>query len=85
MTQPGVPERDLLVGHFVRERRRIAGLTQRELADLAGVGKRFVVELEHGKQTLRLDKVNQVLRAFGKRLGPVDLPRDARGITTQDG
>jgi hypothetical protein len=45
---------------------------------LAGVGKRFLVELEDGKPTLRLDKVNQVLRAFGKRLGPVDLPPASR-------
>jgi y4mF family transcriptional regulator len=70
-----VPERDLLLAGFVRSRRRGARLTQRELADLAGVGKRFVIELESGKQTLRLDKVNHVLGAFGKRLGPVDAPR----------
>lgn len=84
MTQPSVPERDLLVAQFVRERRRRAKLTQQELANLAGVGKRFIVELEHGKQTLQQGKVNQVLRAFGKRLGPVDLPRDAGATTMQD-
>jgi predicted transcriptional regulator len=50
-------------------------LTQQELADLVGVGKRFIVELERGKPTLRLDKVDLVLRAFGKQLGPVDIPR----------
>jgi len=64
-----------LVSSFVHKRRRKAGLTQQELADLVGVGKRFIVELERGKPTLRLDKVDLVLRAFGKQLGPVDIPR----------
>jgi len=64
-----------LVSSFVHQRRRKAGLTQQELADLVGVGKRFIVELERGKPTLRLDKVDLVLRAFGKQLGPVDIPR----------
>ncbi|MBK8514705.1 MAG: helix-turn-helix transcriptional regulator [Saprospiraceae bacterium] len=36
-----------------------------ELAEKAGVGLRFVRELEQGKETLRLDKVNQVLNLFG--------------------
>ena len=78
MNPPEVPDRDLMVARFVHSRRRSAGLTQQELADLASVGKRFVVELEDGKQTLRLDKVNQVLQAFGKCLGPMDLPREGR-------
>lgn len=47
-------------------------MTQIDLARKAGVGLRFVRELEQGKPTLRMDKVNQVLRLFGKRLGPVD-------------
>lgn len=64
------------VARTVYQLRTEAGLTQQELADLASVGKRFIVELEDGKQTVRLDKVNQVLRAFGKRLGPVDVAKD---------
>lgn len=56
---------------FVKEKRRLAGLTQPELAEKAGVGLRFIRELEQGKTTLRLDKVNQVLQLFGHRLGPV--------------
>ncbi|MCX6537840.1 MAG: helix-turn-helix transcriptional regulator [Acidobacteria bacterium] len=84
MSPHNVPERGLLVAHFVRQRRRGAKLTQHDLADLAGVGKRFVVELEAGKQTLRLDKVDQVLRAFGKHLGPVDLPKAARETSTPE-
>lgn len=46
-------------------------MTQRDLADRAGVGIRFVRELENGKPTLRLDKVNIVLDLFGHRLAPV--------------
>lgn len=48
------------------------GLTQEELASKAGVGLRFVRDLEQGKKTLRLDKVNQVLSLFGKEVGVVD-------------
>lgn len=43
-------------------------LTQEELAQKAGVGLRFVRDLEQGKQTLRMDKVNQVLALFGYRV-----------------
>jgi y4mF family transcriptional regulator len=71
-----VPNRDPQVANFVRQRRKRAHLTQRDVGDLAGVGKRFVVELEAGKPTLRMDKVNQVLAIFGRRLGPVDVPPD---------
>ena len=60
---------DSLVG-FVKDRRKALGLTQRDLADRAGVGLRFVRDLEQGKQTLRLDKVNQVLALFGRRMEP---------------
>jgi y4mF family transcriptional regulator len=55
---------------FIKERRRAMGLTQKDLADRAGVGLRFVRELEQGKTSLRLDKVNQVLALFGHRMEP---------------
>ena len=55
---------------FVKERRRSLGLTQKDLADRAGVGLRFVRDLEQGKASLRLDKVNQVLALFGHRMEP---------------
>ena len=58
---------------FLKDRRKAVGLTQEELAAKAGVGLRFVRDLEQGKQTLRLDKVNQVLSLFGKQVGVVDL------------
>ncbi len=60
------------MGAFVRARRRVNGLTQRELAELAGVGVRLVSELERDKPTLRLDAVNAVLAVFGKQLGIID-------------
>ena len=50
-------------------------MTQRDLAELAGVGTRFISELERGKKTLRMDAVTRVLPVFGKTLGLVDAPR----------
>lgn len=46
-------------------------MTQPELALKAGVGLRFIRDLEQGKTTVRLDKVNQVLALFGHEVGPV--------------
>lgn len=63
------------IGEFVRVRRKAAGLSQRELGELAGVGTRFVSELERGKPTARLDAVNKVAAVFGKTLGLVDAPK----------
>jgi len=60
------------ISNFVKSQRKIHGLTQVDLAHKAGVGLRFVRELEQGKPTLRMDKVNQVLQLFGKTLGPID-------------
>ena len=56
---------------FIRERRSSMELTQQDLADRAGVGLRFIRDLEQGKSSLRLDKVNQVLALFGHRMEPV--------------
>ncbi len=58
------------VGNFVKDNRSRQKLTQEQLADKAGVGLRFVRELEQGKSTLRTDKVNQVLALFGYSLVP---------------
>jgi y4mF family transcriptional regulator len=59
------------IAAFIKERRKQLKLTQPELAERAGVGLRFVRELEHGKQTVQLDKVNQVLALFGSQLGVI--------------
>jgi y4mF family transcriptional regulator len=56
--------------YFVKYHRNRSGMTQFELAQKAGVGLRFIRELEQGKETLRLDKVNQVLSLFGYRMVP---------------
>jgi y4mF family transcriptional regulator len=74
------PDPSLLeIGTLVRERRRANRMTQAELAALAGVGVRFVSDLENGKPTLRLETVNAVLRVFGRRLGVVPADKvDAR-------
>lgn len=58
---------------LIQKRRREEKLTQRQLAELAGVGLRFLRDLEQGKERLRIDKVNAVLKLFGKKLGAVDL------------
>ena len=63
------------LSQFVKERRKLLGMTQEDLAFKAGVGLRFVRDLEQGKPTLRMDKVNVVLALFGKELGPVEAPR----------
>ena len=68
---------------FIKEKRSSAKLTQPELAEKAGVGLRFVRELEQGKATLRLDKVNQVLRLFGYEMGP--LPINRKELTDEKG
>jgi y4mF family transcriptional regulator len=75
------PDRVNTLGAFVRARRRSEHLSQRELAELAGVGPRVVWELEQGKPTLRMDVVNAVLRVFGKSLGIVDAARTSVGDT----
>ncbi len=54
-------------------------MTQQELAELAGVGIRFVSELERGKASVRLDSVSSVIAVFGKQLGLVSLQRDVDG------
>jgi y4mF family transcriptional regulator len=64
------------LANFVKEKRKLVNLTQPELAEKAGVGLRFVRELEQGKATLRMDKVNQVLQLFGYELGAVPTSKE---------
>ena len=61
------------LGALTRQKRKAENLTQAQLASAAGVGVRFVRELEADKPTLRLDKVNQVLWLFGYQVGAVPL------------
>ena len=62
-----------IIASFIKERRKQIKLTQPELAKRAGVGLRFVRELEQGKQTVQLNKVNQVLALFGSELGVIEI------------
>ena len=62
---------------FLKAKRKAVGLTQPQLAAKAGVGLRFVRDLEQGKASLRMDKVNQVLYLFGHQLGPLPLNRQS--------
>ena len=57
----------------MKQKRKSTGLTQEDLSLKAGVGLRFIRELEQGKPTLRMDKVNQVLSLFGHELTPTKI------------
>ena len=59
------------LGQYVKDMRKQYRLTQEDLAEKAGVGLRFVRDLEQGKTTLRMDKVNQLLSLFGAELAPL--------------
>ncbi|MBR4324027.1 MAG: helix-turn-helix transcriptional regulator [Bacteroidales bacterium] len=63
------------LSQYVKSMRKQYGLTQQDLSDKSGVGLRFIRELEQGKKTLRMDKVNEVLLLFGAELGVVDIER----------
>ena len=58
------------IARFVKENRKEAGLTQEEFAIRSGLGLRFVRELEQGKETLRMDKVNVALAMFDMETVP---------------
>ena len=68
------------VGEFVRRRRKAAKLTQQGLGELAGVGTRFISDLERGKQTIRLLELDLVLAVFGKSIGIVDRPKEPEQV-----
>lgn len=64
------------ISSFIKYNRKKLNLTQEELANKAGVGIRFIRELEQGKLTLQLDKVDQVLSLFGFCVSPTKLGLD---------
>ena len=63
------------IAEFIKIERKKAGLTQEEFALRSGLGLRFVRELEQGKETVRLDKVNQALEMFGMETVPGKIDR----------
>ena len=68
------------ISSFLKYQRKKSKLTQEELAIKAGVGIRFIREMEQGKETLQLNKVNQVLTLFGFSLSPMKQQMDAYEI-----
>lgn len=64
------------ISKHVKNRRKQSKLTQPEMALKAGVGLRFVRDLEQGKETMRIDKINDVLKLFGETLGVVPMDRE---------
>ncbi len=61
------------IGEYIRTKRKMFHLTQIELSERTGVGIRFIRELERGKTTVQMDKVNQVLYLFGEELQPAKM------------
>jgi y4mF family transcriptional regulator len=68
-------QESMTLSDFLKDKRKKLNLTQQLLAEKAGVGIRFIRDLEQGKTTLRMDKVNQVLQLFGMELGPQPINR----------
>ena len=66
----------MTLSDFLKNKRKQLNLTQQQLAEKAGVGLRFIRDLEQGKTTLRMDKVNQVLKLFGQEVGPQPINRE---------
>ena len=58
------------IAEFIKQNRKASGLTQEEFAIRSGLGLRFVRELEQGKKTVRMDKVNVALAMFGVEAVP---------------
>ncbi len=64
------------IAECIKANRRAAGLTQQEFALRSGLGLRFVRELEQGKETVRMDKVNIALGMFGLEAVPGKITRE---------
>lgn len=63
------------IAEYIKNSRRAVGLTQEEFAARSGLGLRFVRELEQGKETVRMDKVNVALGMFGMEAVPGKIER----------
>ena len=69
------------LGDALRTARKQLGLTQPQLALAAGVGVRFIVDLESGKPTVRLDSVMRVIEALGGVINLDGLPSSANEVS----
>lgn len=74
-TPKGILMKKNSLSSFVKGRRKMLKLTQVDLSQKAGVGLRFIRDMEQGKSSLRLDKVNQVLYLFGHIMAPSPIDR----------
>ena len=66
------------IAEYIKTNRRAAGLTQQEFALRSGLGLRFIRELEQGKETVRMDKVNAALAMFDMEAVPGRIERDGK-------
>ena len=74
------------IANFIKSNRKAAGLTQKEFALRSGLGLRFVRDLEQGKETVRMDKVNQALAMFGMTAVPMSaVPKSFSAIRIAPG
>jgi y4mF family transcriptional regulator len=64
------------LSQFVKSKRKSVGLTQVDLSYKSGLGLRFIRELEQGKTSLQMNKVNQALALFGHELSPTPIDRN---------
>ena len=78
-------QENTILATYLKKKRKLLKLTQSDVASKSGLGLRFIRDLEQGKTTLRMDKVNQVLWLFGQELGPVpkDRARMMKRLTDQ--
>ena len=58
------------IAEFIKTNRKAAGLTQKDFSMRSGLGLRFIRDLEQGKETVRMDKVNEALAMFGMEAVP---------------
>ena len=72
------------LGRALRAARKQLGLTQPQLALAAGVGVRFIVDLESGKPTLRLENVLRVIDALGGEIRLTGLPAGSTDNRSED-
>ncbi|MDP1763959.1 MAG: type II toxin-antitoxin system Y4mF family antitoxin [Sediminibacterium sp.] len=59
-----------ILSKLIKQKRKVSGMTQEELSAKSGLGLRLVREIEQGKNSMRMDKVNQLLALFGMELVP---------------
>jgi y4mF family transcriptional regulator len=63
------------IARFLRQQRKASGVTQQQLADMAGVGLRLLRDVEQGRLNLQMEKVNLLLSFYGHELGPVPMKK----------